>query len=116
MARALTTSEANKVLMEAGFGEWSYIEDNELTIPFGPTDLSYEIKTNSFSGEPYREYTGVRYKLHIAEYSHGESYLKIIKFVGCSGHAVVNYAKLKASEKKHFMEVILNTKTYKLEY
>lgn len=97
--RALTTSEAAVRLMDLGYANHfnNVIPDNELTEPFGK------------SGD------GIYFSLMINDYINGKTYLGIYKFkkdffegrcIGANVKRIVDYSKLNAAGKKHFMQVV----------
>ena len=112
--RALTASEATARLFEIGFGkDWNsrnFIQDNDFTRPFGETNFTYaNPRVNSFGPELIMwDMVGVRYSVEIREDYKGNSNVLLYRFNGHNGECIANYNKMKAAEKKAFMEMLEN--------
>ena len=94
--RALTASEATARLISLGYfpNALTTIKDNECTLPFGKSE------------------NGVFYGVQVWEDNKGNSNIFLFRFiqndvVGCSiGVPIANYNKMKAAEKKTFMQML----------
>lgn len=109
--RALTASEANARLIELGFSiGLNTIQDNEYTLPFGTTTYTYANPSPNPFGpcHLYWESVGVKFSIGIEEDYKGNSNILLLMFNGCNGKAIANYNKMKAAEKKAFMEMAEN--------
>ena len=110
--RALTASEATAKLIEMGFrkGLDNSIQDNDYTRPFGETSFTYaNPRVNSFGPEMIMwDMVGIRYSVEIFEDFKGNSNVLLYRFNGHNGTAIANYNKMKAAEKKAFMEMLEN--------
>ena len=112
--KALTASEATAKLLTLGYSkDWNarnYIKDNDYTLPFGKTTFTYvNPRPNMFGPDIlYWEAVGVRYNVEVYEDSKGRSNILLYRFEGDNGKAIANYNKMKAAEKKAFMEMLEN--------
>ena len=112
--RALTASEATARLIEIGFGkEWdshNFIQDNDYTRPYGETNFTYANPiVNRFGPEKlYWDMVGVRYSIIIREDYKGNSNVLLYRWEGSHGECIADYNKMKAAEKKAFMEMLEN--------
>ena len=112
--RALTASEATAKLIEMGYGkEWNqtnYIADNEFTLPFGKTNFTFANPRVNFFGPDMIMWdsVGVRYSVGILEDSKGNSNIFVYRWNGSCGTCIASYNKMKAAEKKAFMEMLEN--------
>lgn len=110
--RALTASEATAKLFEMGFtNDWNktnWIADNEFTLPFGKTNFTYaNPRVNSFGPELISwDTVGVRYSVEILEDSKGNSNIFIYRWNNGTDSCIASYNKMKAAEKKSFMEML----------
>ena len=93
--RALSASEATARLIGLGFYQnaQTTIKDNEYTLPYGKSE------------------NGGFYSVEVWEDGNGRSNIVLYKFIpsktGCSiGTPIANYNKMKASEKKVFMQML----------
>lgn len=114
--RALTASEATALLIEKlGFDSLStetyFIQDNDYTRRFGVSDFKWvNPEHNTFNPAlAYWTGVGVRFSISIYEWN-GRSNVLLYKWNGCSGHPVADYNKMKAAEKKEFIEMCLAAK------
>lgn len=95
--RALTASEATARLISLGYYQNAHttIKDNEYTLPFGKSE------------------NGVYYTIQVWEDGRGNSNIRLYRFApikACPdtaiGVPVANYNKMKASEKKAFIQML----------
>lgn len=93
--RALTASEATARLISLGYSQNAHttIKDNEYTLPFGKSE------------------NGVFYSVQVWEDNKGNSNVILYRYIpskcGCSiGTPIANYNKMKAVEKKAFMQML----------
>lgn len=114
--RALTASEATALLIEKlGFDSMStetyFIQDNDYTRRFGVSDFKWiNPEHNHFNPAlAYWTGVGVRFSISIYEWS-GRSNVLLTMWEGQSGHPVADYNKMKAAEKKEFIEMCLTAK------
>ena len=117
MARALTASEATSLLMEklniSNLNETYYIEDNDYTKRFGVSNFEWVNPiTNDFDEKKdlvYWTAKGTRFSIGIYEWN-GQSNVLLYMWNGGCGKCVASYNKMKAAEKKEFLEMCLNSK------
>lgn len=116
MARALTASEATALLIEKlGFDSMStetyYIQDNDYTRRFGVSDFKWVNPEHNIFNPALVHWTGigVRFSIGIYEWS-GRSNVTLEMWDGQCGHPVADYNKMKAAEKKEFIEMCLTAK------
>lgn len=114
--RALTASEATSLLIEKlGFDSMSteiyFIQDNDYTRRFGVSDFKWVNPEHNTFNPALAHWTGigVRFSICIYEWS-GRSNVLLYMWEGQSGHAVADYNKMKAAEKKEFIEMCLTAK------
>lgn len=114
--RALTASEATALLIEKlGFDSMSteiyFIQDNDYTRRFGVSDFKWVNPEPNTFNPALAHWTGigVRFSICIYEWS-GRSNVLLYMWEGQSGHAVADYNKMKAAEKKEFIEMCLTAK------
>lgn len=113
--RALTASEATALIIEKlgidDIRESYFIQDNDYTRKFGVSDFKYENPRHN----PYNpslamwDAIGVRFSICISEWN-GRSNVLLEMWDGSCGHEVANYNKMKAAEKKEFIEMCLTAK------
>lgn len=112
--RALTASEATAKLIELGFSKnWDshdFIQDNDFTRPFGETTFTYTNPVPNCFGPDILSWdmVGVRYEIKVCEDYKGNSNVRLYRFEGHNGKCIADYNKMKASEKKAFMEMLEN--------
>lgn len=115
--RALTASEATSLLIEklniSDIRESYFIEDNDYTRRFGVSNFEYvNPVTNDYDPKKdlvYWTAKGTRFSISIYEWE-GQSNIHLYMWNGDCGHQVANYNKMKAAEKKEFIEMCLNAK------
>ena len=88
----------------------NFIADNEYTRPFGETNFTYaNPHINHFGPEMLMwEAIGVRYSIEILEDEAGRSNITLYRWEGSFGKPIASYNKMKAAEKKAFMEMLEN--------
>lgn len=114
--KTLTASQATALLIEKmnynikSF-ETYYIEDNAYTEKFGRTDFEYvNPQHNDFNPAlAYWTAKGTRFSILIYELN-GKSNVTLEMWNGTAGKTVANYNKMKAAEKREFIEMCLNSK------
>ena len=121
--RALTASEATNLLIEhfnlvgMEIHDTIYIADNDYTRRFGESTFKWiNPEHNPFNPAlAYFTGVGVKFSLGIYEWN-GQSNVFLYMWDGCTGKPIANYNKMKAAEKKEFIEMCLNAKRISYDY
>lgn len=114
--RALTASEATALLIEKlGFGtsvtETYFIQDNDYTRRFGVSDFKWINPIHNPYNPSLAVWTGVGVRFSIDIYEcNGKSNIFLLMWNGQTGHTIADYNKMKAAEKKEFIEMCLTAK------